>query len=455
MTTLPIGEFGRKIQSIIGWLTLLSVLLSAIALGANRPVAWTFLALFIFLLFTAQILKDSLSGRRPILSHLWFPGLLFCGVMAWAFAQTLPGFLTPSHHPIWQFVPDIPGSISADPSKGYHHIMRLFCYAMVFWIAASSCQDRESARRYLVGIAVFSTALAIFGFYAFMVGHNVILGDKATAVVSSTFVNRNSYATYAVIGALANFVLFQKAMGQSFSHGIRDSLETFFGGSWLFGIGLLICLSAVVSSQSRAGAMAGLIGFIVAILAFKVQNSKRTWFLPLFLVGLFGFVATVVSSGLLHRVFTSTDEDARFLIYPRIIEAIGERPMLGHGLGAFQDVFSKSVPLEAAFAEWDMAHNVYLEFIFELGIPAALCLFLALGAVTVTIMRGIFKRKRGLEFPVFAIATIAATAFHSFFDFSLQMPAIAALFAWVVGMGFSQSFSSGNDKTANRVAHIS
>ena len=48
---------------------------------------------------------------------------------------------------------------------------------------------------------------------------------------------------------------------------------------------------------------------------------------------------------------------------------------------------------------------------------------------------------RDREFSCLAFAAVLAVTFHSIFDFSMQMPATASLFALIIGMGWTQSYS--------------
>lgn len=73
--------------------------------------------------------------------------------------------------------------------------------------------------------------------------------------------------------------------------------------------------------------------------------------------------------------------DNRLLLWPEIVEQIGENPLTGYGFGRglLRD------PLRADFAEIDMhlwhAHNIVLEALLQLGIPGLLLLTLLLGSL--------------------------------------------------------------------------
>jgi hypothetical protein len=43
-----------------------------------------------------------------------------------------------------------------------------------------------------------------------------------------------------------------------------------------------------------------------------------------------------------------------------------------------------------------------------------------------------------------SLACFLLAAFHALFDFSLQMPALAGVFAWLLGLGVAQSWRSSD-----------
>lgn len=108
--------------------------------------------------------------------------------------------------------------------------------------------------------------------------------------------------------------------------------------------------------------------------------------------------------------------------------------------GAFPLAFRPYTPRSQAAWVWDRAHNSYLENAFEFGLPAAALLFFSLAVVGWRLHAGVRTRKRHQGTPAFALACFAAAAAHSLVDFSLQIPAIAALFAAILGIGWAQSF---------------
>ena len=434
-------------QDIAGWVLLALCLFSVIAYGANTPIAWILLTVLVSMIFALQIVLHCLRPSANALNHAVLPGALYLTVLIWGAVQiTLPVPPGIAHH-AWAFAPTgaVP-RIGADPDNGHHMLMRLATYGMIAWIAAASSLNSSRAWAYVRGVALFSSALAAYGLYAGLTGVNPVLGlDGPPTAVSATFVNRNSYATYAAFGLFANVVVYLKQAGRGGTQdervALRNFLEDFFAGAWLYAMGGLLCGAAVVLTASRAGGVAtifGLIALFVSLLLRRRGSSFVLWGV-IFLIG--GFVAFALGSNLINRFLTTSGEELRFVIYPALVQQIlTDRPWLGQGIGAFQDTFRAHLPPQTANVEWDMAHNSYLENFYELGIPAAALLYLALGLIVLRLVNGVQTRETDLGLPAFALAAVVTGAFHSVLDFSLQMPACAALFAVILGIGWSQSF---------------
>jgi O-antigen ligase len=455
------GRDRAPLQAAIGWTALVVVLLSALPLGANRPVSWLLLSTLLLLLFAAQTALD-LFGRRPPdprTGRLTPAALLWFAVVAWGFAQTLPGLLPEGWaHPAWAALAAVPElgegarpTVSADPDGGRHHVLRLSAYAAAFWIALRAAEDPRRARAMIRAVALFSTALAAYGLACWSMGWNPILGEEWTrrGIVQASFVNRNSYATYAVFGALANLAALAMATGRDAGgaveddprRSLRDMLEGFFSGGWIFALGALLCFAAVILTQSRAGAGAAFAGTAVFLAAWRRRGDREGAALIAAAAAILAFVAVALSSGLASRLLAAQTEGLRFVVYPLILDQALERPWLGHGLGAFHEVFRARVPFEAAVGEWDLAHNAYLENLFELGAPATAALYLALALIVIRLAIGAATRRRDRLPSCLALGAAATAAVHSLVDFSLQMPAAAALFAVLLGMGWAQSHS--------------
>jgi len=433
-------------RSITGWALFVVLIAATLALGANRPVSWTLMALAVMALFILTLVLDMVQRRPRVFDRLWLPALLFIAAMGWGVVQILPGLMPEAWaHPVWDLAPDVPPRVGADPMQGLHVLMRYATYAMVFWMALRSAADIDTALRYLRAFALFSIALAGFGIYAASTGENPILGSFASSNVSASFINRNSYATFAAFGLVTCLGLLLRAATREQGgrgNALAGLLRGITAGGWIWIAGLTLCGGAIMLSLSRGGAIAAVIG-VLALLSSQRIRGNAAAVGPVLIVG--GIVLAIFISGAtgtFNRVITTSDENGRFAVYPAIVEAISERPLLGHGIGSFVTAFRAWVPVDAASGEWDMAHNSYLENVFELGLPAAALFYLALGLIGLRLAIGVQKRQRNRTPVSVALACFLLAGFHALFDFSLQMPALTAFFAWILGIGYAQSFPS-------------
>lgn len=447
---VPQNSLDVSTQSVLGWTSLTCILGSSIFVGGVEPVFWSLLAFFFLSLLAVQLLKDLILGVSKTAFSLWPQALCLLVVLLWLSFQTLPVPVAEWAHPVWAYTSDALPRTSADPVSGYHALVRLMLYISAFWIILRSSEDVERAKLFLQVIGVWSTVMALFGIWTAATGTNPVLGE-ATGVVSGTFVNRNSYATYAMMGAITNLGVYVRSVssrsgGQDTRRALRDFLETFFSNGWFYLGGFVVCLAALLGTLSRAGVAAGM----TALAMFFIFQRRKSIFdhglvvLPVLVLIL--FAALTLSLGVATRFLSLDDESLRFFIYPMVVEGILDRPVLGHGFGAFHDAFRVYVPIEASRLEWDYAHNTYLEMAFEMGLPAAILFYLALAYLLVSMIRGNLRRKRRRIFSNIAIAVTIGCAFHSLFDFSLQIPAVALLFAAIAAIGWAHSKPTRNQK---------
>ena len=435
-----------RTQIVLGWVALLVVFAATLRNGGTHPLAWHLLCLTTFVLFAMQVVLDLWHGLpRQARKALWV-ALPWFTVLAWLQVQSLAGLAPALAHPFWAIAPDgASPTISAHPDAGRQVVMRLTCYAMLFWIflrfAGSRSRDGVA---FIQAIAIFSTALAIYGMVSKATGYNVLLdADETARQLRASFWYRNAYATFAVFGVLANITAYVRSVSGNGNrdgrYALRDYLEAFFAGGWIFAFGALVGLVAIAMTQSRAGAMAGVVGVVVLVWALRRGSGKVHLALLAVPVALAVFVGLFMTSGVVSRL-DRIDDDARLGVFRQVVAGVIDRPLLGHGAGAFPEAFRPYVALEQAAFDWNKAHNTYLENAFEFGLPAAALFFFALAMIGRRLVSGVLTRKRNQSTPAFALACFAAAAFHSLFDFSLQIPAIAALFAAILGIGWAQSF---------------
>jgi O-antigen ligase len=445
---LSFANIRLRLQGLIFWLSVGMVLLSALGLGANRPVFWLALAAASFVLLFLQFGLDLFDSDAPRLWYRIFPAaFLYFSVVIWAMFQALPAPFESWVHPAWKGVEFGQMSISADPGATWQGVIRLLTYASLFWIACRGGRDADRAQRFVGVVALWSIGLAIYGLGALSFGFNPIVGEPAYPdVVTASFVNRNAYALYAGIGVLACLSAIMMSLPRRERSSparllaVRDFLEAQIGGGWVYLVGLIVVTTALLSTESRAGTAAAFIGILTFMAISGAIKGIGLRSLMLVIIGISLIAISLGAGGLGERfLFNDPLEDSRFTVYRQTLVGIGAAPWLGHGLGAFQDAFRPFMAAEISDSEWDFAHSTYLENAFELGLPAALAMVASLALIAWQTMIGCLSRRRMRPVAAFAFAVVIAGGLHSIVDFSLQMPATAALFATILGVGWVQS----------------
>jgi tetratricopeptide (TPR) repeat protein len=197
------------------------------------------------------------------------------------------------------------------------------------------------------------------------------------------------------------------------------------------GLALLLLCYALFVISSRAA----IIGFWLSLLLFVGLSYRRVNFKKLsLLIGMvalayaLSWINPVASPGfasLQSLVFTT---HCRFMIWEQTWQLIQHAPWLGHGLGAFPWLYNQArLPLENCSSGF-YAHNDYLQFAFELGIPSIIILFLLILS---------FCKKQFFQLKVLADSSkneataifcgLLAVCLQSFFTYNFSIPSTLIL----------------------------
>jgi len=445
------------------------VALAPLPLASNRPLPAAILSLGAGLLL-ALWAGALLTGRAEMAfapRKLRWPLGLFGAVALWILIQALP--LPPAWgDPVWREAGAALGeplraSLSVDPQATLSGLMRLLAYAAVFWLTLQLARAPDRARLAIAAAALIGAAYALYGIGVYLAGNDWVTIYRKWAyhrALSSTFVNRNSYATFAGLGLLCATAWFVN----SFRHllGIKRPAarkaamiaEEIFSRSLLRTACVLLLFIALVLTGSRAGIAASLIALFVLMLTHARSGSLRggqALFVAALVAGI-ALLALSLGGGLLLERLSSAGSDVsaddRRAIYGATLDAISSAPWTGTGYGTYEQVFAAYRP-EALSSSvlWDKAHNVYLENALELGVPAMAALNLAIALLAVEALRGLWRRRRERTAPAIGVAATVLVGLHSFFDFSLQMPAVAVFYAFLMGLAVTQAWPQARGRT--------
>lgn len=480
-------------SNIVFWLLIATVAIAPLPFASNRPLPWSVLSVVVAVLLvlwgidrvravlrqgTTVVLNASASidGLPPptpaavVIDRLAIAfAAAFAALIAWYWIQasTLSAGLA---HPAWveaahALGEPLTGAIAIDPGVAAQQAMRLLAYGGVFFLAFVLCRDRQRARWAFVALAVVGLAYAAYGLFALFAGYKTILGIVPSAYsrsVTSTFINRNSYATYGglcvliAMGPLLSELRHVMRSGASPIALLRTVSEEATPVFYVTALAVVTGVMAVILTGSRAGVASLLLGLgVFGVGMLIVRDLSLRAFLVLFGIGTLCIAVAMMVSGdlLAERVSDGVEQDARWVLFEIGRQVAGERPVAGHGLGGFAAAFNGALRAPPGFDAYvDFAHNSYLELAVEGGIPALLLSLALVGMAVGICVTALFSRARGTSFAIAAIAGAALVAGHAMADFSLQMPAVAVTFMLILGVASAQSLASARSRREITVA---
>ena len=197
------------------------------------------------------------------------------------------------------------------------------------------------------------------------------------------------------------------------------------------------CLLGVVLSYSRAGIVVILaMGVVAGVIAVSTTRRLSTAFIPA--ATLTATLATLNAMGGWKERFLDVVGAAappvRLSIWQDTLRTAQDHWLTGSGLGTFPYAFQRSsmyLPQKTV----DYAHNDYLQWLLELGIPGATLLIGTLGFVFLTTIRRIRATPSHPRrmYAIGALLGAGGILTHAWVDFPLRIPAIAALTSILLG----------------------
>src|SRR6266446_5234679 len=452
-------------EQAILWLFVIALAWVPLYYGSNDLTAWGINAVLFPGL--AAVYEVSLLIRRkshPIgIRHLALPAALFTAVVLWIWLQTLTWVWPSLIDPIWRMAGDalaqpIAGSISVNRDLTVLALVRLITAASTFWVAVQLCRNGARARFLIQAIAVIACFYALYGLVAFAAETGRLpwleMPSGSGGSLSSTFINHNSFATYAGLGlvAIAGLIF------QLYRHEVNGmagwrrlqlaSLIEITGKNGAAPLaGAFVILVALLLTGSRGGAIAAGLGLCVLIVLTHGHGMGRAkvrwrWIvfgLVLASAMLFAFGDAVVD-GIAERGVYDGD---RISVYLLTLRSILDAPWLGQGYGTFADVFplyrDRSIGVQGI---WEQAHNTYLEIFQGLGLVFGSMLVASVLLFVLRCINGSITRRQDATVPCVAASAALLVGVHALVDFSLQIQAVTLTFMAVLGAGVAQSDSS-------------
>jgi O-antigen ligase/polysaccharide polymerase Wzy-like membrane protein len=346
--------------------------------------------------------------------------------------------------------------------------LSLFAALALFCLGTARLVSSTGASLMGKPLVFFGAALALFGIVASTLTANIhdplIYGfwkPQFSAHPFGPFVNPNHFAGWMLMAtpiALALFYdAFQRTIDQIRDH--RDNRMGFLSSphfSSVMTYGLMAALMgvslAMTHSRSGISALAVASTFMAWVVLRRQKGAKaKVAVFASFLIVMIGTAAWAGLDTVTEKFAISGDgqglgaQSGRVVAWKDTIRIIRDFPLTGTGFNTYGTAMTvyQSAMREVHFQE---AHNDYLQIAAEggllVGVPALVVL-----AIFVWEVRRRFREapKEGTTYwlRVGAVIGLVAIGLQSVFEFSLQMPGNAALFAVLVAIALHRSPNLG------------
>lgn len=325
---------------------------------------------------------------------------------------------------------DLPSwPLSIDPASTWWSLASLAPPIAAFMMAYTLRRDLVPA--VLLAIALLAVASGLLEASQALVGDAFFIHPRSIdAGPSGLFANQNSQATFLVIGLVALITL---ALMDKRARNWRPA----FVAAGLF---LVVC---VLMTGSRAGTTLLIVpALLIVAVAFARSSNKKTWAIgsalgaasvPLLAFGLLQIEQVRKLADRFSDLSSGRAED----IWPDSLYLAQEAWPWGMGVGTFRHSFELVERLEVVDQTTaNRAHQDWLEFVIEAGLPGAILLAAAIAAIVWSVWK---KRKRLGQAEVFSIVALIVIALHSTVDYPLRAISLAVLastaMAWILSDG--------------------
>jgi O-antigen ligase len=445
----------RKLEFVLA----LILVGTSFALGGVQPIAYSLAEILVFLIVVLFLWNQKRQGRISLSLPVWPP--LF---VLWVALQLIPlphSFLSavsPADRLTRAWLAPIPhvstwGTLSINPAATLLGFFKVLAYLGVFVIAIhlfDSARRKSTIVTALIALGCFEAG---YGILQYLLGWNKIFGyanPYDSWVAFGTYINRNHLAglmdltfPFAFAAAFYSYQLWSDPRRRAAP--TRSGGESPLGFRIVFYLFLaVIMVTGVVFSNSRGGILSVSFALIALSVLTLLKIRRRSW--GLVIAGLVtlavAFSLWIGIGAILHRFVNMSQAEyegtlTRSMMWSDTVRLFRHNPILGTGLGTYEDALR---PFQAHLVNLtiDHAHNDYLELASETGLIGAFLLFVPIFYLLIRMIVFFLKDPRRYRSAILlgCIGSTLGLLIHSLFDFNLQVPANAMIFAAILGIGY-------------------
>jgi O-antigen ligase len=412
--------------------------------GVRSEIAMIFAGLYAVLAMSLQVAPVERRRKQGPDAMLIFAGVLFLMLLAWT-GLTLTPLVKSWVAPEWRDVA-AEGAITVDRWTTSLEIVKLACLACLFTIGRDLAMTPVSARRAHALVGAAAAGFALWAIVAFQKSPDLLFGfDKPyhEGRLTASFLSANTAG--AVFGGFAALAF----------AAVLDNIDSARGGSMqrrlmvatLWFVAFTLCAAALLFSASRAATLATalVVATLVIHKVWRVFLGRRrvaAWIavgvLAVLVLG--GVVArqSLANSPLAARLdVVSFDLAPRAQIIGLTMDEAKSRIWQGHGLGTFREAMNPVIggPRYGVLSDINAAHNIVAQWLLDGGAVGTVLMFATVAIVLTVLVRRGGSRRPGAGRAIGVLAFSCVLIGHNQFDYSLQVPGVAALWALLLGLG--------------------
>ncbi len=332
-----------------------------------------------------------------------------------------------------------------DPSRATLEYLKLAGVVCAFAVAFRLAQNDESGRNLLDALIVVGGGWAAIAIVMHILDPDGIYGVRKIAGggrLQGAFSSPNSAGT--LFGAIS-VLAFGRLLSRFWSiraRGFIERIDPMFAGVWL------VSLCALVLTMSRMGVVSTAIATLFLAFILSWRRAPMKWLVGGTLVGsliMIGVLAMPMLAIVQRVRDLNSDGHVRTIIMGEHLKVALHQLWLGSGFGSFNAV-NNSILTNTNYPYLSMIramHNVYLQWLEEVGVVGLIALVLVNLAILWPIYQSAQRRQTMGPRLWIILGAYLVFLIHGLTDYAFQEPALELFTAVLLGAGFAIATNSG------------
>lgn len=437
-------------SNLVVYLLAAIIIWAPIPLASNRIWAWSILHVLIAITAVVHCVL-AYRARQPWVQAPWVSRFL-----AVPLALALYMFL--------QYSPLVPWLATASPFHTTLLLERTLYLSLYLWLLLVNLTTVARLKIFVVAIVASGFIQAAYGAMLHLSGLSLspVFGLPEGERARGSFVYQNHYANYLAlcISMAIGWIISELQISGS-SQGVKAKLRNaaalVLSSKMLLRMAVVVMIIGLILSRSRMGNSGFFVALgITALIAVFFYRQPPRFLKPL-VVSI--FILDLVIIGAIFGVEkvkqriedTSFGSETRDEVVLHSLPIIEQHWLTGTGAGSFYTVFPayQQIPYSGFY---DHAHNEYVQFAVEFGVPVTLLLgawqLYALWLCLQTMRRRRTRFYQGLAFG--AMMANLHMLVHNTVDFNLQAPANTLLFVSILAISHLVYYNDSKPKRLRR-----